>query len=277
MNEITITKVESMSALEALNRSEIDVQISTAKAYPRDMKRAVNNVVAMACMDEETASSCFYHLSRKGSDGKDNSIDGESVRFAEILVANWGNIRAQARVVGNDGKFITAQGVCHDLETNSAISTEVKVRITYKNGATYNDDMQNTAGNSACAKAFRNAVFKCIPKAVVANAIKQIRAKAVENNNSDLTNLRAQWIEFYKGQNVSIEKILKYLGKDSVDSIDGADLVKLQGVYNAVRDGQTSYDTEFNESDKQEAIAEKAQAKSNAAREKAAAAVKAQG
>ena len=35
METLEVTRIDSAASLEALNRSEIDIQISTAKRYPR--------------------------------------------------------------------------------------------------------------------------------------------------------------------------------------------------------------------------------------------------
>ena len=141
-----VIEVSQADMLAAINKSEIDTQIATAKQYPRNLARVLNNIETLATMDEDTAASCFYILRRQGK-----VIEGPSVRMAEIIASSWGNLRLQARIVGNDGKVITAQGVCHDLESNYATSVEVKRRITNKYGKTFSDDMQVVTGNAACA------------------------------------------------------------------------------------------------------------------------------
>ena len=163
---IEVMQVNSAESLAALTRSEIDVQIATAKQYPRNLARVLGNIETLATMDEEIAGSCFYTLRRQGK-----VIEGASVRMAEIIASSWGNLRVQARIIGNDGKMITAQGVCHDLESNYAVSAEVKRRITDKNGHTFSEDMQVVTGNAACAIAMRNALFKVVPAALVKKVI----------------------------------------------------------------------------------------------------------
>src|SRR5690349_3214367 len=119
------------------------MQIATAKKYPRDLAKVKKKMLDFATLDEETAESCFYTLKRKDRDsGEGKVIQGPSVRLAEIAVACYGNLRAAARITDNDGRFITAQGLCHDLESNTLISIEAKRRITGKSGKTYGDDMQ---------------------------------------------------------------------------------------------------------------------------------------
>lgn len=166
--------VQQSDMLQAINKSEVDMQIATAKAYPRDIQTCLNRIKTIATLDTETAEDCFYALRRQGT-----LIEGVSVRLAEIIAGSWGNLRVQTRIIGNDGKTITALGICHDLETNLAVSVEVKRRITDKHGKTYSEDMQVTTGNAASAIAFRNAVLKVVPKAVTRRVINEVKDVAV--------------------------------------------------------------------------------------------------
>ena len=59
-NEVAV--ISSTEALQAVTSAEIDKQIATAKAYPRDPVAAVAEMQQLALFDEETAESCFYHL-----------------------------------------------------------------------------------------------------------------------------------------------------------------------------------------------------------------------
>ncbi|MDV2922695.1 hypothetical protein, partial [Klebsiella pneumoniae] len=88
-----------------------------------------NEVLQMVTLNEKVAGECIYALPR---DGK--TIEGPSARFAEVVASAWGNGRAGARVVSDQGEFVTAQGVFHDLQRNVAITYEVQRRITNKQG-----------------------------------------------------------------------------------------------------------------------------------------------
>lgn len=147
-------------------KAELDIQVSTAKAYPRNVKTFVENCIEMATFDQDTAESCIYCLVRgKGIDRTE--IKGPSIRLAEIAASCWGNIYAATRIVENDGRFVTAQGVAWDLQINNKMSADVKRKITTKEGRTYSEDMQVVTGNAACSIALRNAILKVVPRAYV--------------------------------------------------------------------------------------------------------------
>ena len=108
MNDLV--EIRQADMLQAINRSEVDIQIATAKQYPRDLTQVLNKIKTYATMDMETAEDCFYAIRRgKGDDQK--LIEGLSVRLAEIIAAAWGNIRVQTRIIGNDGEPLIAKNV----------------------------------------------------------------------------------------------------------------------------------------------------------------------
>lgn len=237
--KVEVLQVNNADSLAALNRSEIDVQIATAKQYPRNLAQVLKNIETLATMDEETAGNCFYILKRQ-----DKRIEGPSVRMAEIVASSWGNIRLQARIIANDGKMITAQGICHDLESNYAVSSEVKRRITDKHGKTYSEDMQVVTGNAACAIAMRNALFKVVPAALVKKVMAKAKLVSLGKANS-LEESRQKMLEYFKKLGVEDKNIFDYLSISKVEEIDTDMLVELRGLANAIKEGTTTVQETF--------------------------------
>lgn len=237
--QVEVLQISNVDSLAALNRSEIDVQIATAKQYPRNLAQVLNNIETLATLDEDTASACFYMLRRQGK-----LIEGPSVRMAEIIASSWGNIRVQSRIVGNDGKMITAQGVCHDLESNYAVSSEVKRRITGKDGKTFSDYMQVVTGNAACAIAMRNALFKVVPMALV----KKVINKAKKVSLGDATSLeesRKKMLDYFQKIGVDQQHLFDYLSVEKIEEIDTDMVVELRGLATAIKEGTTTVQETF--------------------------------
>lgn len=230
--------ISSTETLMAINRSEIDMQIATAKSYPRNLTNVLNQILSYATMDTETAEDCFYALYR-GKGDTQQVIEGLSVRMAEIIAGAWGNLRVQTRIVANDGKTITAQGICHDLETNVAVSVEVKRRITDKHGKTYSEDMQVVTGNAASAIAYRNAVLKVVPKAVTKRVIEEVKKVAL-GESMDLETNRQRMLEYFAKLNVREEQICAYLDISSIAEIDKERILTLRATANAIKEGTTT-------------------------------------
>ncbi len=235
------------SALAALNRSEIDMQISTAKKYPRSIAKAKRTMIEMATIDEATAKGCGYALKRTDKDGKIAWIEGPSIRMAEIAVSCWGNLRYGARIITEDDRFIVAQGVCHDLENNVYNAMEVRRRITTRNGKKYGDDMIGVTANAACAIAARNAVFKVVPMIIIKSAYAEAM-KAAAGDEKTFSARRKNAVVAFQGMGVSTEDVCRVLGKADgagLEDIDTTDLRRMHGLLTAIQDGDTTLEQVF--------------------------------
>lgn len=232
-------------------RAEIDLMISTAKAYPRDVKQCIEYAGMLATMDEETAQSCFYVLPRKDKDGVRVEIKGPSIRLAEIMANAWGNLHAATRIVENDGKHITAEGVAWDLQSNVKMAMQNKVSIIFgqkggKGGYTANADMQTMLSNAASAKALRNAIFKVIPKALVNRVYEKAMVASVGDTKSAsiLTKVTEVFAKLGK-MGIDKERILQYYERPTLNDITADDLRSLIGVGTAIKDKMISIDEVF--------------------------------
>lgn len=232
--------------LELLQNAEINQQIATAKRYPRpELAKIKKKMLSFATLDEETAGSCFYTLRRSGGNSDESKvIQGPSVRLAEIAVSCYGNLRAASRVIDNDGRSVTAQGVCHDLENNTLVSVEVKRRITNKKGQTYSDDMQIVTGNAANSIAFRNAVFKVIPGAII-NSVYEAAKHVAVGDVSTLAAKREKIIKRFNSMGVDTPRILSAVSRVTIEAIDLDDLETLIGLGTAIKGGDTTVEDAF--------------------------------
>lgn len=221
-------------AIAALNRAEIDIQISTAKAYPRSIARFTKRSMELACLNPEIAESCFYSLKRGGK-----PIEGPSVRLAEIAASCYGNLAIEARIIGEDRRFVTAQACAYDLENNIRIRVEKRRRITDKAGNTYNDDMIAVTANAAASIAFRDAVLRIIPQAFIQPIYEEARQAAIGKAET-LAGRRAKALQHFAKMGVDEPRLLAALadqGVRGVEDITGEILLQLKGMAQAIRDG----------------------------------------
>lgn len=237
-NENSI-QIVAQDALSLITKAEIDLQISTAKAFPRSLKIFLDKALSMATLNEDIAASCSYSLPRAGK-----VLEGKSVRLAEIIVSSFGNTRSGARVIANDGKTITAQGICHDLETNNCVTVEVKRRITGRDGKTLNEDMQVVTSNAACAIAFRNAVFKVVPDALCQEVYD--KAKEVARGTAEtLIKRRDKAVEYFNSIGVKNEQLVSILEIKKIEDIDLDKLSTLTGMKAAIKNGEATIQSLF--------------------------------
>lgn len=236
--DIQAMSVES-GTVALLNKSEIDMQIATAHKYPRSIKRFRDESLQMVTLNERVAESCIYALPR---DGK--VIEGPSARFAEVVASAWGNCRAGSRVVNDQGDFVTAQGVFHDLERNVAITYEVQRRITDKNGRRYKPDMIGVTANAACSVALRNAILKGVPKAFWDDMYQAAR-QTVMGDFKTLGNRRADALKAFLAFGISEAQVFAKLEVGGVEDISLEHLVTLRGLLTAIREGDTTPEQAF--------------------------------
>ncbi len=234
------TEVEiENSSLEIMTRAEADTAIATAKMYPRNIKAVTEECAALVTMNEKVASDCVYAVPRGGK-----TIEGPSSRFAEALLATWGNVISGARIVGEEKEFVVAQGVTHDLEKNTKIMYEVKRKIVDKKGKRFNADLIQVTANAACSIALRNSALKAIPKPYWEPMYIAARQTIMGDANT-LANKVAEALDFLQKFGATTEMILTLLGVDKVEDIKQDHIVTLRGIATAVKDGDTTIEQAF--------------------------------
>lgn len=226
--------------LDELERANVDVQVSTAKRYPRDMRRSVNNSIVMATMNEEVARSCGYALPRGGK-----PVTGPSVHLAKIIVSNWGNMRTEAKVVQITDKQVISRGTAWDLENNVASAFEVRRSIVDKYGKRYSDDMITVTGNAANAIAYRNAVFAVIPKSItdrIYRAAQQFITGDLSDNDVLLKKRTKIFADFKNTYGIDENTVVKICGKNTDQQIGADEIALLVGLLQSLKDGDTMVD-----------------------------------
>lgn len=240
--EVLPVEVQNVQVVQvdAVERANVDSQVATAKRYPRDIRRSIDNSVVMATMNQETAQSCSYALPRGG-----RPITGPSVHLAKIIVSNWGNMRTEAKVVQITDKQVISRGTCWDLETNVASAFEVRRSIIGKNGQRFSDDMITVTGNAANSIAYRNAVFAVIPKAIT-DRIYYAAQKFITGDLSDsdkLLKVRTGILNNFKNNyGITEEEVVKICGKQTVNQIGADEISMLMGTIQALKDEDTTID-----------------------------------
>lgn len=237
---LQVNQDQSIIQVDAVERANVDSQVATAKRYPRDLTRCINNSIVMATMDYETAQSCGYALPRGGK-----PITGPSVHLAKLLVSNYGNIRAEAKISKITDKQVISRGTCWDLENNVATAFEISRSIVGKNGKRFSDDMITVTGNAASSIAYRNAVFSVIPKAIT-NKVYQAAQHFITGDLSDEEKLvarRKKCIDFFKDEyGITEQEVVMLCGKQTINQIKADQIALLLGITQSLKDGDTTVD-----------------------------------
>jgi len=226
------------SALEAMTRAEVDIQIATAHRFPRSIKRFRDEAKSIACLDENVAKSCIYALPRGGK-----MIEGPSVRLAEIIAHTYGNLRTTARITQQSDQFVVAQAMCIDLERNNGVQIEVRRRVLWKNRSQI-EDATTLAANAAISFAFRNAVFRCVPASLVDPIYQECR-KLVSGHGKSIEERRENVAAWLKNIDVTPSEMFAVLGIGGWDDVGLNQMATLGGLMTAIDEGQATIDQIF--------------------------------
>jgi hypothetical protein len=228
-------------AMELREKSRFESLLQYAQMTPRSITRFLERATEMVTANEDVAAGCNYSVPRAGK-----RIPGPSVRLAEIAASTWGNISVEVEDAGQDGKFVYAKGKVLDLETLTGLSVEVSRRITDKNGRQYSDDMIQTTKAAARSFAYREAVFKVVPKAYInqlhaaAIAVTTGGVKSIAERRDIAMKLLAQF-------GVTDERVFAMLGIEGIDEMGEDELVALRSEVQRIREREVTPEEAFPE------------------------------
>lgn len=219
--------------IEAINRAEVDMQITTAKKYPRDTTVALASSIAMVTRSKKSALKCIYcrPVGRNKFSGKMDFATGVSIRAMEALYYNWKNLRIGSLLIGEqEGKMIV-RGTCFDLENNVMVTKEAS-----KSVSTYSENQKAVTAQALASIAIRNATEGSIPEFFRDELLDAAKEKVAGSTPEELKeNYKKLLVGFIKMG--ATEKQVKELGEiETLDDLDSENLSFLVGVRNFLSD-----------------------------------------
>ena len=148
---------------------EVQVAMLAAKKFPRDQVVAYNNIMR-ACQRRKLAESSMYEFPRGNE-----KITGPSIRLAEAIAQNWGNIDFGFMELEQRNGASQVMAYAWDLETNSRqtkLFSVPHIRHTRKGDYPLTDprDIYEAVANQA-ARRVRACILGIIPSDVVEAAV----------------------------------------------------------------------------------------------------------
>jgi len=224
---------EAQSAREI---GEIQAALVIAKNFPRNQKASMDRILN-ACARPTLAEHALYQYARGGT-----NITGPSIRLAESLAQNWGNIQFGIREVEQRGGESVVEAFAWDTETNTR---QVKVfhvphmRYTKKGSYKLEDprDIYEMVANQG-ARRLRACILGVIPGDVVEAAVKE--CEQTLSSNIKITKERvAKMVEMYAELGVTKGQIEARLQR-RIESITPGLMLQLSKIYNSIKDGRSS-------------------------------------
>ena len=216
---------------------EIQARVFLAKQYARDPETAFDRIMT-ACQRVGLASVAIYTYARGGT-----NINGPSIRLAEEIVRDWGNIDSGWVELERRNGESTVRAYAWDLESNAykqLIFVVPHVRTKREHGKetrvpiTNERDLYELIANSA-ARRLRNCILALIPGDVVEAAVEQCQKTLV--TKCDITPDRIKnMLAAFEPFGVTKAQIEARIQR-KLETIAPAQFVKLTEIYNSLKDG----------------------------------------
>ena len=168
-------------------------------------------------------------------------MTGPSIRLAEALAQNWGNIDFGIIELEQKNGESQVMSYAWDLETNtrqSKIFSVPHIRHTQKGDTPLTDprDIYEMVANQG-ARRLRACILGVIPGDVIEMAQHQCEVTLKSSNKDPLDVRIKNMVEAFKSDfNITEDGLKNYIGKN-VDAFSEGDVIRLGKVYRSLKDG----------------------------------------
>jgi len=230
-------------AMQGRQMQEVQGMVFMAKQFPRDQYQAWNKIKE-ACSRKSLAEVAQYEYPRGGQ-----KVSGPSIRLAEVLAQNWGNM--SAGVIELEQKYgeSVAMAYAWDLETNFRVEKiftvkhEMKAKGTIKRLEDPRDIYEMVANQGA--RRMRACILAVVPKDIVDAAEEKCEETLKKGNSEPLVDrVRKMFERFQNDHSVSKDMIEEYIGCKA-EAFTEKDVLKLVRVYNSLKDGMAKREDYF--------------------------------
>jgi hypothetical protein len=224
-------RVYEAGATESMRRADRGMALEHAVRNPRVLSVCLRRLTEFVTHNAAAAAACIYSLPRGGK-----RVTGPSVRFAEMVVAAWGSLDVKTTIVSIGDDAVVISGRAHDLEVNSVVELDTRRLVQKKRDAVKADeDMKQLAVSSGTSIAYRNAVLRIVPRALLEDALEA--ARKASTGKGTLTEKRQAAFALFAEMGATGEQVLASIGKAGVADVTLDDLVYLRGLVTSIRTG----------------------------------------
>jgi hypothetical protein len=220
--------------------AEVQGAVLMARRFPRSPMQAMDRII-QACTRPSLAQAALYSYSRGGTE-----ITGPSIRLAETLAQNWGNLSFGTREVeqrsfaGRPGES-TVVAYCWDMETNvrdERVFQVKHVRDTRSGRTVLTDgrDIYETIANQG-ARRLRACILAVIPGDVVETAVTQCEATLLAEADTSPDAI-GKLVKAFEQFGVTREMIETRIQR-RIDTIRPAQIVQLRKTWASLNDGMS--------------------------------------
>lgn len=244
---------EAMDIATTRASAEIQSAMVIAKKFPRDENRAFTRIL-QSCKRKNLADAAIYSFPRG-----DQQVEGPSIRLAEEMARNWGNVDFGIIELEQREGESTCMSYAWDLETNTRqtkIFTVSHKRVSGRGPAKrvtmLEDprDIYEMVANQG-ARRLRACILGIIPGDIVEAAVEQCNKTMAEGEAAPLIDRVRRMATAFADFGISTVMLEKRLAH-RLDATSEAELNGLRKIYQSIRDGMATRESYFELGDKQE-------------------------
>lgn len=222
---------------------EVQAAMVVAKKFPRNEVESYNRIMK-ACQRKSLAEKSMYEYPRG-----DTRVTGPSIRLAEAMAQNWGNIDFGIIELEQAAGESKVMAYAWDLETNTRqtkVFSVPHIRATKKGSVALKDprDIYEMVANQG-ARRLRACILGVIPGDVVESAVSQCEKTLIGDNKTPLEDtIRAVAGTFEAEYGITVPMLEKFIGC-KIESFTMQNLIRLKKVYVSLKDGMAKREDYF--------------------------------
>ncbi|HPN56145.1 MAG TPA: hypothetical protein PLD92_04810 [Candidatus Omnitrophota bacterium] len=252
---ISQTGSTASEMVAAQTEAEVKAGFALAQLNKRNEEDARVGILR-ACGNPVFAEKSIY----KKPIGKD-TIRGLSIRFAEEMIRNWRNIKVIQNIIFDSARVRIVRVICYDLEANIPYSEDIIIEKTVERKSAVGREVLGERLNSYgekisivvatedevkvkqganVSKAIRNNSLRLIPSHILDEARIKCEETARTKIASDPMAFLRKVLDSFAKLGITPSDVEKYLQKPPMQARQD-DIADLQQVYNAIKDGETTW------------------------------------
>lgn len=244
--------VDSEGAMVEIAQSrvaqEVQASMIIARRFPRDVTAAFSRIMN-SCKRMKLAEQSMYAYPRAGT-----TVTGPSIRLAEVLAQNWGNLDFGVIEIEQRGGESTVMAYAWDLETNvrqTKVFSVRHARFTKKSGIVKLSDPRDIYEMTANqgARRMRACILGVIPGDIVEAAVDQCGLTLRGDHEEPLEDRIRRMTTAFSELGVTSKMLESNLGH-KLETTNEHELVKLRAIFRSVKDNMASIDSFFDRGQK---------------------------
>ncbi|MEK3935971.1 hypothetical protein MKY41_11640 [Sporosarcina sp. FSL W7-1349] len=222
---------------------EVKGQIFMARQFPRNVFQSEKRILD-ACKRPALAQTAVYSYPRGNQ-----RVEGPSIRLAEVLAQNWGNLAFGVKELEQRPGESVAMAYAWDLETNVRQEKVFTVPHTRKAGGQIKKlddprDIYELVANNG-ARRLRACILGIIPGDIVELALNECNKTLTGNNEKPLKERIANALAAFKNQYRVTQEMIEQRFGYNAESFTEYDYLELIKIFNSLRDGMSKVDDWF--------------------------------